>query len=93
MRHEVILVYKDQKSLKIMIKEENIKRFFEDLTDSQIYRQTDSESGFWTNLSDIRYILINEGSEFCVNICKEDGSSTEEVQELYPGIREGKEQD
>ena len=70
MKYQVTLFYKDQKSLNLMIKKSEIARFFEDLTSSQVYRNPDSESGFWTNLNDIRYILINEKEDIGVEVIK-----------------------
>ena len=77
MQFTVTLNYKDEKSLRVKIKKGEIAKFFEDLTSCQVYVHPDTRMGFWTNLSDIRYIttVIEKGGEGGIEVIQR----TEEV--------------
>jgi hypothetical protein len=62
-QYEVNIFYKDDKSLKVLIKNEEIANFFDSLNTCQVYKHPDTGVGFWTNLQDIRYIMVNEKEE------------------------------
>lgn len=66
----VSLFYKDEKSIKVRIREEEIEKFFADLNASQVYINPDSDVGFWTNVGDIRYITTHKEGEQDVKVVK-----------------------
>lgn len=78
-QYEVNLTYKDEKSLKVMIKQEEISKFFQNLTAGEVYRHPDTKIGFWTNLNDVRYITVQEKEAPSVEVVKRAEPSLEKL--------------
>jgi hypothetical protein len=58
MNYIVSLTYFDDKDLKVSVEEKNLKRFFDDLNNDEIYFNQESGCGFWTCLQNIRHIVV-----------------------------------
>lgn len=56
MKYALKLTYKDGKILEVHLKEEEAQDFFSCLSEAKIHWEKDTGKGFWTNLSDIRYL-------------------------------------
>lgn len=60
------LVYMDGKDVVVNLKNEQFATFFECLNKGKVYWDDEAKSGFWTNLSEIRFIqflLLEDANE------------------------------
>ena len=61
--YQVKFTYKDGKDMNVNMVPDKLKRFFDTLNTKQIFWYGDDEenpeTGFWTNLDDIRFIQIH----------------------------------
>lgn len=60
MEYDIFIVYKDDRQLSVPVKEEEIAKFFEAISNGHVYRHPNSGAGFWTNIVDIRYMTVLE---------------------------------
>lgn len=60
MKYDVKLVYNDKESVMIQIRDNEMESFFRNLSAGEIYKEPTTKVGFWTNLSNIRYITVVE---------------------------------
>lgn len=67
------ITYKDNVTLNLTGDEEDCKSLFQALSSQKIFWSKEGKNGFWTNLSDIRYIHILKEEE------KVEENSTSEV--------------
>lgn len=52
----VKFVYNDGKDLNVNIPDEDFSKFFLNLNENKPYWDKDIKNGFWTNMSDVRFI-------------------------------------
>lgn len=77
MKYKVNMIYKDDKSLSVMVKKEEIENFFNHLNASRVYIEPDQDIGFWTDISSIRYITVKEEEDVCIEVVARAESSDE----------------
>lgn len=59
MSYTINLVYKDGNTLNVDIPEDEYQSFFGCLNEGKVFWGKLQAKGFWTNLEDVRYMLIN----------------------------------
>ena len=69
------LVYKDGNTLNVDIPEEEFQSFFGCLNERKVFWGKPLAKGFWTNLEDVRYILIND--QDTAKVAMKDGIETQ----------------
>lgn len=89
--YQVNLFYKDDKHMTIDVLDHEIKRFFDELNQSQVYIHPETQVGFWTNMADIRYIKIIKKEVPHEEAIREAQSSPEVVQGEDVSSEEGSE--
>ena len=58
MKYKALIMYKDDKSLSVVLKEEQLSKFFIAINKREMYQDPSSKSGFWTDINEVRYITL-----------------------------------
>lgn len=68
MEYIVSFQYKDNHNFKFKMAEEKLEEFFDRLGKNQFYwLDAEKDSGFWTNMSDIRTVNLHKNKEVVSN--------------------------
>lgn len=58
MKYRINIFYKDGEQVNVHLEGDEIDTFFKNLNDREVYRHPKVDSGFWTNIEDVRYVLV-----------------------------------
>ncbi len=78
----ITLTYRDDKTVRIHMKEEQIDDFFKKLNAGEVFINKESSVGFWTSVDQLRHIIVQPKPEEEINESNgEDPKCDQPVQE------------
>lgn len=93
MRFNLILTYKDEKTVNIILAEEKIQKFFDDIGEGKVHYNTETKVGFWTSFSELKHIIVKPVEEENIEAKneqkRESGTSDQDVSEGNKNLEAG----
>lgn len=58
MDYEIKLTYQDDKVVDIIIPEDDVQEFFDNISNGKIFKNKSTGMGFWTSFNSLRHIIV-----------------------------------
>lgn len=80
MNYKIILTYRDDKAVNLVLPEKQVDEFFANLNSGKVHLNKETNIGFWTTVDQLRHIIVQPFKEENVNEPKgEDRPSDQHV--------------
>jgi hypothetical protein len=63
MTYNVTLTYRDDKTVNVVMPENQIQDFFDNLSSGKVHLNTQTNVGFWTTVDQLRHIIVHPYKE------------------------------
>lgn len=58
MSYKIILTYRDDKAVNLVLPEEQVQDFFDNLNSGKVHLNKENDIGFWTTVDQLRHIIV-----------------------------------